>query len=74
MAGPALAKDARPPSEGQRVAIEQALREQGYVRWSGIRADDGGWEVDSVWDAQGRRFEVKLHPQTLRVIRRERED
>ena len=75
LASPALAKkDPRPPSPEQRVRIEAALRSQGYVRWSGIRTDDDGPEVDSAWDRQGRRFEVKLHPRTLKVIRIERED
>ncbi len=75
LAAPALAKkDPRPPSPAQQARIEQALRSQGYVRWSGIRADDDGPEVDSAWDAQGRRFELRLHPQTLKVIRIERED
>jgi len=75
LATPAFAKkDPRPPSAEQQLKIEAALRSQGFVRWSGIRADDGGWEVDSVWDQRGRRFEVKLHPRTLRVIRSERED
>jgi len=75
LAAPALAKkDPRPPSPEQRVRIEAALRSQGYVRWSGIRTDDDGPEVDSAWDRQGRRFEVKLHPRTLKVIRIERED
>ena len=74
-ASPALAKkDQRPPSAEQRVAIEQALREQGFVRWNGIRTDNDGPEVDSAWDRQGRRFELKLHPRTLRIIRTERED
>lgn len=75
VASPAVAKkDPRPPSPEQRVRIEAALKSQGYVRWSGIRTDDDGPEVDSAWDRQGRRFEVKLHPRTLRVIRREREE
>ncbi|HET9335447.1 MAG TPA: PepSY domain-containing protein [Sphingomicrobium sp.] len=76
VAAPAIAKgkDPRPPSPEQQVQIERALKEQGYVRWSGIRTDDDGPEVDSAWDAQGRRYELKLHPATLRVIRRERED
>lgn len=75
LAAPALAKkDPRPPSPAQQARIEQALRSQGFVRWSGIRTDDDGPEVDSAWDAQGRRFELKLDPRTLKVIRTERED
>ena len=74
LASPALAKDPRPPSPEHRAHIEHALKSQGFVRWSGIRMDDDGPEVDSAWDAQGRRFELKLHPQTLKVIRTERED
>jgi len=75
IATPAFAKkDPRPPSPRQAQAIGQALRAQGYVRWSGIRTDDDGPEVDSAWDRQGRRFELKLHPRTYKVIRIERED
>ena len=75
VAAPAPAKkDPRPPSPEQRVRIEAALKSQGFVRWAGIRTDDDGPEVDSAWDRQGRRFEVKLHPRTLKVIRSERED
>jgi hypothetical protein len=74
-AAPAIAKkDPRPASPEQRVRIEAALKSQGFVRWAGIRTDDDGPEVDSAWDRQGRRFELKLHPRTLRVIRTERED
>ena len=75
LASPALAKkDPRPPSAEHRAHIEGALKAQGYVRWSGIRMDDDGPEVDSAWDAQGRRFELRLHPRTLKVVRIERED
>lgn len=75
LAAPGMAKkDPRPPSAEQRVAIEAALQAQGFVRWSGIRTDDDGPEVDSAWDKKGRRFELKLHPRTYRVIRSERED
>lgn len=75
LASPALAKkDPRPPSPEHRAQIEAALKSQGYVRWSGIRMDDDGPEVDSAWDRQGRRFELKLHPRTLKVVRIERED
>ena len=75
VAAPASAKkDPRPPSPEHRAHIEQSLRSQGFVRWTGIRMDDDGPEVDSAWDAQGRRYELKLHPRTLKVVRRERED
>jgi len=73
-ARPALAKDERPPSPQERTAIGLALREKGYVRWEGIRRDSQYWEVDSAWDRQGRRFELKVHEQTLRIIEKERED
>ena len=75
LAAPAMAKkDPRPPSPEHRAHIEAALKSQGFVRWSGIRMDNDGPEVDSAWDGQGRRFELKLDPSTLKVIRRERED
>ena len=75
LASPALAKkDPRPPSAEHRAHIEASLKAQGYVRWSGIRMDDDGPEVDSAWDRQGRRFELKLHPRTFKVVRVERED
>ena len=56
LSAPAIAKgkDPRPPGPEQRAAIERALKDQGFVRWSGIRTDDDGPEVDSAWDGQGR--------------------
>lgn len=38
-----------------------------------IKIDDGCYEIDGR-DAQGRRIEVTLHPQTLRVIDLEYDD
>lgn len=38
-----------------------------------IKIDDGCYEIDG-WDAQGRRIEVTVHPQTLQVIEFEYED
>jgi hypothetical protein len=38
-----------------------------------IKIDDGCYEIDG-WDAQGRRIEVTVHPQTLQIIEFEYED
>jgi hypothetical protein len=72
-AAPASAND-RPPTAEERAAIERSLRAQGYVSWDDIELDDGRWEIHNARRASGRKFDLKLDPRTLRVIRRERDD
>ncbi len=74
-ASPALANDDRAPTAEERTAIEQSLRTQGYVRWDAdIELDDGHWEVDNARRENGQKFDLKLDPQSLRVVRSERDD
>jgi hypothetical protein len=55
-----------------RAAVAQMAAERGWTVRR-IKIDDGCYEVDGT-DAQGRRIEVTVHPQTLRVIEMEYED
>lgn len=65
----------RPPDPGERTAIEQVLRAQGYVSWEEIELDDDGprWEVDDARAPDGRRYDVKIDPRSMRIVRRERD-
>lgn len=67
-----LAAEARDPTPEQRTRIEAALREQGYTAWDDIDVErDGRIEVDDARGADGKEYDLKLDPQTLRVIERE---
>ena len=60
------------PVSGKRADIEAALREQGYTAWDDIDVErDGRIEVDDARGADGKEYDLKLDPQTLRVIERE---
>ena len=73
VAAPAAAD--RPPDARERAAIEGVLRAQGFVSWEEIELDDDGprWEVDDARATDGRRYDVKLDPRTMRIVRRERD-
>ncbi len=63
---------ARDPTPELRTRIEAALREQGYTAWDDIDVErDGRIEVDDARGADGKEYDLKLDPQTLRVIERE---
>ena len=70
--GVALADD-RPPTVEERTRIEAELRRLGYVRWDSIELDDGLWEVDDARTQDGQEHDLKLRPDTLEVVRRERD-
>jgi len=55
-----------------REAVARLAAEQGWTVRR-IKIDDGCYEIDGT-DAQGRRIEVTVHPETLRVIELEYED
>jgi hypothetical protein len=55
----------------REVVAQMALDNAWTVRR--IKIDDGCYEIDG-WDAQGRRIEVTVHPQTLQVIDFEYDD
>lgn len=74
MATPALAD--RPPTGEERAAIERVLRDQGFVSWEEIELDDDGpyWEVDDARTKDGRRWDLKLAPRSLEIVKRELDD
>ena len=72
-ATPALAD--RMPNDTERAAVEQTLRAAGFVSWEEIELDDDGprWEVDDARTNDGRRYDVKIDPKTMRIVRQERD-
>jgi hypothetical protein len=59
----------RVPAAGERSRIETVLRNEGLAQWGKIELDDGLWEVDA-YAYDGRKYEVKLRPDTFVVVRR----
>lgn len=55
-----------------REAVAQMAQDNGW-KVRRIKIDDGCYEIDGR-DAQGRRIEVTVHPQSLHVIELEYED
>jgi hypothetical protein len=55
-----------------REVVAQMARDNGWTVRR-IKIDDGCYEIDGR-DAQGRRIEVTVHPQTLSVLEFEYED
>ena len=60
----------RSPTMAERAAIERVLRANHFVGWEEIELDDGNWEVDDARVADGKAYDVKLAPKTLRIVRR----
>jgi hypothetical protein len=75
-AGPAFADDNDcfvPMAHWQpREAVAQLAADNGWTVRR-IKIDDGCYEIDGR-DAQGRRIEVTIHPQTLQMIEFEYDD
>jgi peptidase YpeB-like protein len=63
----------RAPSPEERSRIETMLRNEGFTRWGKIELDDDDdvWEVDGAYASDGRRYDLKVHPDTLAIIERE---
>ena len=63
----------RKPTAEERTRIESVLREQGFTRWDEIEFDDDAkaWEVDDAVSADGRKYDLKLDPNNLSIIKRE---
>lgn len=72
-ASPALAD--RLPTDAERTAVERTLRGAGFVSWEEIELDDDGprWDVDDARASDGRRYDVKIDPKSLRIVRQERD-
>lgn len=74
-AAPVFAGDHdRMPTSEELAALENALGQAGYSGWQDIEKDDGYWEVDDAVDADGVRYDLKLDPNDLSVVHKERED
>jgi hypothetical protein len=66
--GQALAD--RPPSPEERSSIEAMLRNEGFSNWGKIELneDDEVLEVDDAYASDGRKYDLKLDPDTLAII------
>lgn len=75
-ATPALAD--RGPSAQERSAVERVLRANGFTSWEEIELDDDGpvWEIDDARtaDRAAGKFDLKIDPRTMKIIKRERDD
>jgi len=58
----------REPTEEERPHLEAALRAAGYEQWDGIELENGFWEIDDARIVDGRKFDLKLHPETLALV------
>jgi hypothetical protein len=70
--GQALAD--RAPTPEERSQIETALRNEGFRDWGTIALDDDDdalWEIDDAHDSDGNRYDLRLHPDTLKIMTRE---
>jgi hypothetical protein len=66
----------RAPSPEERSRIETVLRDEGFTRWGKIELDDDDdvWEIDDAFASDGRKYALKLHPDTLAIIQSEPDD
>jgi hypothetical protein len=67
--GPVFAD--RPPSPQERSRIETILHNEGFTHWGKIEFDDNLWKVDDAYAPDGRRYDLKLDPNTLSILARE---
>ena len=56
-----------------RIKVEAMLRQEGFTKWDEIELDDGMIEVDDAIDASGKKFDLKLDPKTLAIVKRKAE-
>lgn len=70
---PAVLAD-RAPTPEERAAIEEVLRAEGFVTWEEIEFDDGRWEVDDARTEDGTEYDLKLAPDGLAIVERDRDD
>lgn len=69
-AAPALAVD-RTPNAAETVALKQRMAGLGYVSWEEVELDDDGpyWDIDDARKADGTKFDVRLAPGSLKLLR-----
>jgi hypothetical protein len=60
----------RAPSPEERSRIETTLRNEGFTRWGKIELDDEDnlWEIDDAYTSDGRKYDLKLNPDTFAII------
>jgi hypothetical protein len=73
-AAPAFAD--RAPTADERLAVEKVLRAAGFISWEEIELDDDGplWEVDDARTADKKRYDVKIDPQSMKIVSRRLDD
>jgi uncharacterized membrane protein YkoI len=71
LGAPARADEKLPPD--QQAKVEAVLRQEGFTKWDEIELDDGMIEVDDAIDANGKKFDLKLDPKTLAIVKRKAE-
>lgn len=73
-ASPALADRGPNPEELQKISA--AMKAAGYVSWEQVELDDDGpyWDIDDARKGDGTKWDVKLRPTTLGVLRAERDN
>lgn len=64
--------DERAPVAQEWAGVVEALAQEGYVRWKEIEFDDGMWEVDDAFTANGEKYDLKLN-RSFEVVERERD-
>ena len=57
----------------QQAKVEAMLKQEGFTKWKEIELDDGMIEVDDAIDASGKKFDLKLDPKTLAIVKRKAE-
>ncbi|SDM87025.1 Peptidase propeptide and YPEB domain-containing protein [Methylobacterium phyllostachyos] len=70
--GPAAHADEKLPPD-QQAKVEAMLKQEGFTKWEEIELDDGMIEVDDAIDASGKKFDLKLDPKTLAIVKRKAE-
>ncbi|PWL17440.1 hypothetical protein DKP76_11725 [Falsochrobactrum shanghaiense] len=63
----------RHPNAEERQKIDAALTAAGYSSWGEVELDDKVWEVDDARHSDGQRYDLKLDPATLEIIKKERD-
>ena len=71
LANAAQADEKLPPD--QQAKVEALLKQEGFTKWKEIELDDGMIEVDDAMDANGKKFDLKLDPKTLAIVKRKAE-
>lgn len=66
----------RKPTLEERTRIETKLKELGYTSWDEIELEEDRnvWEVEDARAADGKKYDLKLNPQTLEVTSRKLDD